>query len=984
MEVGAIVRCRGRDWVVMPSWILEPELLPEVSPDEVWVLRSLFDFTEPPLMLYRQLTNTVGYELPQERPAPSQFPLPELEGVQDAKAAHLLWQATRLSLRHAAAPLRSLGNLAIRPRAYQLVPLLMALRMDPVRLFIADDVGIGKTIEALLIVRELYDRGVIQRFVVLCPPYLCDQWANELYEKFGLEAEVVRAGTARSLERSLPSGETLYTHFPILVISIDWVKSDRHRALFLQYCPELVIVDEAHGAAESSVHTQQERHRLLREVAQRPDRHLILLTATPHSGIEGAFRSLMALLHPDFGEWDFSHLTPDQKKRLAYHFIQRTRKDIRQLWEPQSCFPQRLREDVTYALSPEYEALFQKTYQFCKGIVESGQALAEHKRRVRYWGALALLRCVMSSPAAAIETIKVRLQRENLPLPDIDETPADEDLSNYIFEPTAETTDDENPLPPIEYGLYREERSFLYDLYEHARALYDTPRDTKTEVCLQALEKLVREGYNPIVWCRYVATAEYLGKRLRDRIQSSWDSPSPHVIVITGRLSEEERRAYIRSIDPNRPRILVATDCLSEGINLQELFSAVLHYDLPWNPNRLEQREGRVDRYGQPSPRVKVIHFYGRNNPIDGVVLEVLLKKAREIHQTLGTAVPFPEESESLSEVLLRALFFREGVQSNRQLSLFASQEVIAFHKSWEKNVERERNFRTSFAQSAFKPEEVLKDLEATDKVLGDPEAVQAFVREAAQRYEIPIYPDSKQEGVYRLPLSSAVRETLPERVQQALPPAEREEWRVSFVSPAPEGANYLGRSHPFVVALAQHVIEEAFTSPEKAKAARTGALRTRAVSYQTILLLLRARYLIWEERETLAEEIVVMGYEPALRPHEPPRRWLSDDEALTLLKTAQPDTNLSLPEKRELIAEALNDLQPWGQNDPDTPWGQTNPLLTGIRKSLLSRASALTESYLRLRKAIAQKGRTPHIRPHFPPDLIGLIVLQPIAEGVG
>lgn len=954
----------------MPGWLLQQELSPEVSSDEVWVLRSLFDFTDPLVVLHRGLTDRAGYEIPEERPVASPFPLPDSEGVQDATAAHLLWQAARLSLRQAAAPLRALGHLSIRPRAYQLVPLLMALRMDPIRLFIADDVGIGKTIEALLIVRELYERGAIQRFAVLCPPYLCDQWASELYEKFGLEAVVLRSGTARSLERLIPSGEALYTHFPFLVISIDWVKSDRHRPLFVHYCPELVIVDEAHGAAESTTHTQQERHRLLKEIARNPDRHLILLTATPHSGIEGAFRSLMALLKPEFGEWDFSQLSPEQKKHLARHFIQRTRKYIQQTWREEVCFPERLREDVTYTLSPAYEALFQKTYQFCKGIVESGQNLAEHKRRVRYWGALALLRCVMSSPAAAIETIKVRLHRESPPLPEGEENL---NFSNYIFEPLTENPDDENPLPPVEYGLYREERSFLYSLYEQAKAIHGKPQDTKTEVCLQTLQKLLSEGYHPIVWCRYVATAQYLGERIRERIQHGWGPPGLQVTVITGRLSEEERRLHIEAIDPTRPRILVATDCLSEGINLQERFSAVIHYDLPWNPNRLEQREGRVDRYGQPAPRVKVIHLYGRNNPIDGIVLEVLLKKAREIHQTLGTAVPFPEESESLSEVLLRALFFREGVQA----SLFAPEEVLAFHKSWEKNVEWERVSRTLFAQSSFDPDEVLKALEATDRVLGDPLAVETFVREAALRYDIPMRRETGGSGVYQISLSPAVRATFPERIQQALPSMDDTLWRVSFVSPAPEGATYLGRNHPFVVALAQHVIEEAFTNPHQARSARVAALQTRAVSYQTVLLLLRVRYLIREEQETLAEEVLIAGYEPALLPHEAPRRWLSEAEALSLLQRAQPDASLSLPEKRELIEEALSDLQPW--NDASPAWGQDHPLLSRVRDSLLKRAADLTESYQRLRRAMAEKGRQSHIQPHLPPDLLGLIVLQPL-----
>ena len=135
---------------------------------------------------------------------------------------------------------------------------------------------------------------------------------------------------------------------------------------------------------------------------------------------------------------------------------------------------------------------------------------------------------------------------------------------------------------------------------------------------------------------------------------------------------DEVRAAKLNDITTETPRILVATDCLSEGINLQDKFNAALHYDLPWNPNRLEQREGRVDRYGQTSTVVKTIRYFSPDSAIDGIVLDVLLNKAREIHKALGTYVPVPEESETVTEALLNALFMRNrrpGADS-RQLDL--------------------------------------------------------------------------------------------------------------------------------------------------------------------------------------------------------------------------------------------------------------------------------------------------------------------------
>ncbi|MFN3347312.1 MAG: SNF2-related protein, partial [Candidatus Bipolaricaulaceae bacterium] len=179
--------------------------------------------------IHRALADRIGYTLPFERVQPSAFPLPKADDVADAASAHLLWQAARLTLREGATPFRSLGRISIRPRAYQFVPLMMALRLDPARLFIADDVGVGKTIEALLVARELLDRGEIRRICVLAPPALCEQWAREMAEKFALEPVIVRSGTVSQLERRAPAGRSIYEHFPHQVISIDFAKTERNR-----------------------------------------------------------------------------------------------------------------------------------------------------------------------------------------------------------------------------------------------------------------------------------------------------------------------------------------------------------------------------------------------------------------------------------------------------------------------------------------------------------------------------------------------------------------------------------------------------------------------------------------------------------------------------------------------------------------------------------------------------------------------------------
>ena len=229
--VGSLVKARGREWVVLPE-----------SQDDVLVLRPLGGTED----------EVTGIYTPLERVEPARFDLPDLRFIGDDRSCRLLRDAVRLGFRASAGPFRSFARIAVEPRPYQLVPLLMALKLDPVRLLIADDVGIGKTIEASLIARELIDRGEVQRLAILCPPQLAEQWQGELLNKFHLQAELVLPGTAARLERQCRLGQSVFDVYPYVVVSTDFIKSDRRRDDFLRTCPELVIVDEAHTCAAAA------------------------------------------------------------------------------------------------------------------------------------------------------------------------------------------------------------------------------------------------------------------------------------------------------------------------------------------------------------------------------------------------------------------------------------------------------------------------------------------------------------------------------------------------------------------------------------------------------------------------------------------------------------------------------------------------------------------------------------------------------------
>src|SRR6185437_13623943 len=454
--VGSLVRVRERDWVVLPS-----------EDPEVMMLR--------PLSGSEAETCGIHLALEGHTVRPAQFPAPIPSQAGDFIAGRLLRNAARLSLRSGAGPFRSVGRLSVRPRPYQFVPLIMALRLDTVRMLIADDVGVGKTIEAGLIAREMLDRGDALRLCVVCPPHLCDQWQAELAEKFHIHAVVIRTSTLARLERDLPRRDlSIYEHYPHIIVSIDFVKRDSRRGAFLSHCPDLVIVDEAHTAAQPggiSSRDQQQRHELVRQIAAIPGRHLMLLTATPHSGIEAGFRSLLGLLNQDFANLDMQQLTEAQRKALARQFVQRTRGDLVSTWPAEVRFPKRIQQEEIYPLTSEYGKLFLDVLDFTREMVQD-PSLSQPRQRVRYWAALSLLRSLMSSPAAAAKAFTVREAK----LAGIEEESQQDDLRDReLLDPVdVETIFDSVPESTVELAatdLQERDRKRLRDFTRRADAL---------------------------------------------------------------------------------------------------------------------------------------------------------------------------------------------------------------------------------------------------------------------------------------------------------------------------------------------------------------------------------------------------------------------------------------------------------------------------------------------------------------------------------
>ena len=911
---GDLVRARGREWVALPP----PQ-------DGILALRPLSGSENDTVVLDPELEI-----LPVE---PARFDLPaDAATTVQAKAA-LLADAMRLTLRRGAGPFRSAAQLAFEPRTYQLVPLLMALRLQVPRLLIADDVGIGKTIEAGLILRELMDRGEVDAFSVLCPPHLVEQWVGELKARFGIEAVAVTSGTASRLERGLPLAQTLFDAYPFTVVSLDYIKAEKRREGFARACPDLVIVDEAHACVGTHKGRQQ-RFELLSGLARNPDRRMFLLTATPHSGDEEAFGRLLSLVEPSFTSMNFEDAR--YRERLARHFVQRRRIDlVSGDWDEDRAFPKHETTEFPYRLSQAHLEFQETVLDYCLNIV-SRAGSGQRERRLAFWGTLALMRCVGSSPAAAMSALRNRMSSES------------DRLEPQIYD---EDSDDEDAVD-IEPGTAFDVDPELLGLVKRAEELVGKP-DPKLTALVDALTPLVKKGANPVVFCRYLATAEHV----RDGLRKAF----PKLIVesVTGVLTPDERRDRVADMAPadeekQVQRILVATDCLSEGINLQQLFDTVVHYDLSWNPTRHQQREGRVDRFGQPAELVRSIMMFSPDSAIDGAVLDVILRKAEEIRKATGVTVPLPDERGPVTDALMASVMLRRGVSRQLTLDLRLDDGVKVMESRWRDASENEKKSRARFAQNAMKPQEVAPEWEKVRTLLGSPADARLFIERAMARFGVPLEPRKSLLLAHVDELDVGLRERLKGNGLIG-------SVRLATTEPAPSGTALLTRTHPLTATLAEALVE-ASLDPESLSnlgIGRVGAWPTVAVQQMTRVALLRIRFKLAvharKEQLLLAEEAALVAIQGG--------RIVAIGEAARELLNTSATADLASIARDRFIANAKEDLR---------------GLLAGpIAEFARSRAEELMQDHARLRAAAGSASRVT-VEAVLPPDAIGLFVLMP------
>lgn len=557
-------------------------------------------------------------------PAPTGFDVPStLDAFLDAVRWGTISQADDKALQ---SPFRS----GIEIEEYQLDPVARALSMPRVNLLIADDVGLGKTIETGLVAQELTLRHRVRSILVVCPSSIQRQWQEEMRDKFGMEFRIVDAELLKDLRRKRGIHANPWKHFPRLITSIDFLKRERPMRLFRETLPaagestyprkyDLLIVDEAHNVAPSgSSHyaVDSQRTQAIRTLAPHFE-HKLFLSATPHNGYRESFTALLELLDNQ----RFARNIEPNRQQLQAVMVRRLKSELEKRWDGSPRFARREVQPLEVAYTQterEVHQLLKRYTALClksAGDAPGGRMAAEFVLKL-------LKKRLFSSPAAFVTTLEKHVLSRRaataVKISTVGLARQIELLDEEFDDDTSHETATEETVETASRGfgaMASDQSELLRDLRTWAARAAETP-DSKAKTLVGWLEQTLKTGgkWNKervIIFTEYRATQKWL----HDLLAAHGFAGNNRLLQIYGGMPLEDREkvkaAFQAHPDDAPVRVLLATDAASEGLNLQNHCHRLIHFEVPWNPNRMEQRNGRVDRHGQKATQVDIFHFVG-------------------------------------------------------------------------------------------------------------------------------------------------------------------------------------------------------------------------------------------------------------------------------------------------------------------------------------------------------------------------------------
>lgn len=666
----------------------------------------------------------------------------------DGGLLRLASEAYRIRLAHLFDPYLAVSASQIEALPHQITAVYgEMLPRQPLRFLLADDPGAGKTIMAGLLVKELLIRGDLERCLIVAPGGLVEQWQEELIDKFGLGFELL---TRDQIEASITGNPFIERNRLILRLDMA-ARSDELKAK-LEAAPDwdLIVCDEAHRMAASYFGgevKETQRYKLGKLLGTRT-RNLLLMSATPHNGKEADFQLFMALLDADRFEGRFRE---GVHKADVSDMMRRLTKEELYRFDGTPLFPERRAYTANYALSPAETDLYQAVTTYVREEMNRADRSGDDKRRMNVGFALQILQRRLASSPAAIhrslerrrKRLEERLREEKLmrqgtaaplthapALPSYDPEEDSEEVSGAEAEAAEQQILDQATAAQTLVEL-EAEIGILRDLEERALRLKLSGQDAKWRELESILDHpLIHDPVTGLrrkilIFTEPKDTLEYLAQKIGSRLGEPGS-----VVVIHGGVAREARRAAIAAFNSDPlVGVMIANDAAGEGVNLQRGAHLMVNYDLPWNPNRLEQRFGRIHRIGQ----TEVCHLWNlcAANTREGEVYRRLLEKLEEARVALGGKVydVLGElfEGQALRDLLVEAI--RYGDRPEKKAELFRKVDGAVDVDAIEKLV-AERKL-TSEGMDPHTVSEIREQMERAQARRLQPHFISAFFREA-------------------------------------------------------------------------------------------------------------------------------------------------------------------------------------------------------------------------------------------------------------
>jgi len=796
------------------------------------------------------------------------LPKPETDRLGNPQFQDLLIQANRLSMLHGTAPLMSLQRSRVIPTEYQLTPVVMALDMPRVRMLLADDVGLGKTIEAGLITSELLARNRAEDILIVTPANLRDQWREAFTYFFHIDAPIISRRARRAMEKEIPPGTSPWEYHSKLIVSIDYAKQPSIRNEILEQDWDLVIIDEVHQAAKPPQQSpnqsvSKQRWSFAQDITANAD-HALLLTATPHNGYKDSYASLLQMVREDLVSGP-QHEPSINRDRAKSHVVQRRRQDVEDWFKDDdslSPFPDRDQDVARVNPTTEDGAMYNAVRDYGDTLLEA--AKESENRSLARWTMVHFLKRALSSPEALRRSLINREDKLQTRLEELDEAEELADnagvteamaQANALDNDPGEDYNEEELGERVERIVSGNRAAIEMELNALDRTLEKAEDVTQSvDGKLQKLltETLPRRAQYPrvIIFTKYVDTLEYLEAQIENAKTNKTSELSEELEVFTlyGDLSEAQRQERFEEFSESSRGVLIATDVISEGMNLQHAANQVIHYELPWNPNRLEQRNGRVDRYGQTEPEV-VIRTMVVEDPMDRAVLETLIKKAQEIREEYGFSPPYLDDDEGVLE-LIRQEDLDVGLPQ-ASLDEFAGEDQPSTSASaFDDDTLEDIQDDSFYGHTEVDLSEVRRRRKEARDLLGGADAVEEFVKSGIELFDSSI--ESKL-GHYEIDIGSP---------ELRGPDIQDHYEQVTF---DPERASQdadlemLDIAHPLVQQLIEAVKEVALRSEDRY--GRTAMRAAEPVEHVTAIYTVLVRYFAHTgERPSVMEELLQVG----------------------------------------------------------------------------------------------------------------------------